>query len=162
MGDCHLIVYYRLVAILLLQHFTFKFERLDVISHVVEIDSCGFLLQKLYAFHTYLSKLILREWVFKNGFWSVWLLRYTVCFYCSRLFGWSDNSIDTTFLMRLICLSSDDLVKIKMRFPFLVDHIFKLLNFILNRNLNRVKDIRHQKVITWIYFGLGSRICLFD
>ena len=61
MGDCHLIVYYRLVAIFLLQHFTFKFERLDVISHVVEIDSCGFLLQKLYAFHTYLGKLILRE-----------------------------------------------------------------------------------------------------
>ena len=59
MRNRHLIVHDGLVSILLLEHLALQLQGLNMLRHVIKVDSGGLLLEELDAFHPDLSEPIL-------------------------------------------------------------------------------------------------------
>ena len=118
---CHLIVDERLVAVLLLQHFTLQLQGFNVMCHIVEVYSCCLLLLKLDALDSDLSEFVevclRRLFLFLLGFrkkqtWIIysrtWLrILQSLSFFVG---GSLINFIDAGLLCRFINLCSHDLI----------------------------------------------------
>ena len=59
MRNRHLVIHDGLVSVLLLEHLTLQLQGLNMLRHVIEVDSGGLLLEELDAFHPDLSEPIL-------------------------------------------------------------------------------------------------------
>ena len=92
-------------------------------SHVIEVDCGGALVEKVDALHSYLGELFFLPFIFME-----WACSHTMC-----------NPVNTTLLGGFISLSSYDLLKIDRKNLCWVDQLLELLYLLLNGYFYRVK-----------------------